>query len=593
MLQRVSDYIADFLVEHGIHDIFTVPGGGAMYLNDSFGHHPQLQCIYNHHEQASAMAAEAYARIDNRIAAVCVTTGPGATNAITGVICGWMDSIPMIIFSGQARYNTTVYASGLRLRSRGVQEFDIIESVRNMTKYCCLVKNPESIRYCLEKAFFLAKSGRPGPCWLDIPLDVQGSMIETTRLQKYIPCAGKQISIEDKTDFILTKISNSQRPILFVGNGVRLSGAHEEFLHLIDRLNIPVVTGMSSVDAIPTAHRLYVGRSGITGDRAGNFAVQNCDLLFSLGSRLSFLQTGFNYKKWAPGAYKIINDIDPEELKKDSICGDYNICCDAKLLIQFLLKKIENPLPLPELWLKQCMVWKKRYPVVQEKHYQDKSPNIYVFFKELTKRLSNKYSLVVSVGNARVVGSQASIVQPGMRFITNPSTAAMGYCLPAAIGVSVADSSKHVVLVTGDGSLQMNIQELQTIIHHKYPIIIFVINNQGYQSIRTTQQNYFDNTLVGVGPDSKDISFPDLQKIAGAYGFAFRRCIYSRDLNSCIEWSLEQSNPCICEIVVSIKQKIEPKVSSRRLPDGQMVSGGLEDMAPFLSREELEKNMSL
>ena len=562
-----------------------------MYLNDSFGHHPQLHCVYNHHEQASAMAAEAYARIDNRMAAVCVTTGPGATNAITGVICGWMDSIPMIVLSGQARYDTTVYASGLHLRSRGIQEFDIIESVRNMTKYCCLVKNSESIRYCLEKAIFGAQSGRPGPCWLDIPLDVQGSMVETTSLQGYVPAKEEQICLDDKTDFILEKISNAQRPILFVGNGVRLSGAHKEFLHLIDQLNIPVVTGMSSIDAIPTEHRLYVGRSGITGDRAGNFAVQNCDLLFSLGSRLSFLQTGFNYKTWASKAYKIINDIDPEELKKDSVCGDYNICCDVKLLIQSLLQKIKTPLPLPELWVKQCVRWKQKYPVVQEKHYRDTKPNIYVFFKELTKRLSNKYTLVVSVGNARVAGSQASIIQPGMRFITNPSTAAMGYCLPAAIGVSVADNSRHVVLVTGDGSLQMNIQELQTIIHHRYPIKIFVINNRGYQSIRTTQQNYFNNPLVGVGPDSKDISFPDLQKIAKAYGFAFCRCIYSHDLNSCIEWGLEQKNPCICELMVSTEQKIEPKVSARRLSNGQMVSASLEDMSPFLKREELDMNM--
>lgn len=593
MLQRVSDYIADFLANHNIHDIFTVTGGGAMYLNDSFGHHPQLNCIYNHHEQASAMAAEAYARIDNRIAAVCVTTGPGATNAITGVVCGWMDSIPMLIFSGQARYATTVYASGLHLRTRGIQEFDIIGSVKNMTKYCQIIQDPQTIRYCLEKALFLAKNGRPGPCWLDIPLDVQGSIIETTHLQGYIPTESEKeySSLQNQAKFILKKIAKSQRPILFVGNGVRLAGAHKDFMRLIEKLNIPVVTGMSSIDAMPTEHRLYVGRSGITGDRAGNFAVQNCDLLISLGSRLSFLQTGFNYENWASKAYKIINDIDKEELKKDSLHGDCNICCDVKLLIQALLDNIKNTPALPEHWISQCMFWKQKYPVVQKKHYQDEKPNIYAFFKELTKRLTPEHILVVSVGSARVAGSQASIIHPEMRFITNPSTAAMGYGLPAAIGVSVADKNRPVVLVTGDGSLQMNIQELQTIIHHKFPMHIFVINNRGYQSIRTTQQNYFKEPLVGVGPDSHDISFPDLKKISEAYGFAFRRCVYSYELNDCIEWAIKQAHPCICELMVSTDQRIEPKVASKRLPNGQMSSASLEDMAPFLPSEELKRNM--
>lgn len=591
MLQRVSDYIADFLVKHNIINVFTVTGGGAMYLNDSFGHHSKMHCIYNHNEQASAIAAEAYARIDNKLAVVCVTTGPGATNAITGVVGGWMDSIPMLIISGQARYSTTVYASGLKLRTRGIQEFDIIGSVRNMTKYCQLVKNPKDIRYCLEKAIFLAKEGRPGPCWLDIPLDIQGAMIETEKLKKYNVGKEEKINLKNEVNFIINKINNSERPVLFVGNGVRLANAHEKFLKLVDMLNVPVVTGMSSIDAISTEHPLYVGRSGTTGDRAGNFAIQNSDLLISLGSRLSFFQTGFNYETWARGAYKIINDIDSEELKKDSINGDYNICCDVKILIEQLLNNLDKPILTKKDWVRQCIIWKNKYPVVLKKHYEDNNPNIYAFFRDMTSKLTKDNILVVSVGTSRVVGSQASIIKEGMRFITNPSTAAMGYCLPAAIGVSIAAPRKKIVLVTGEGSLQMNLQELQTIIHNKLPITIFVMNNQGYHSIRMTQKNYFKEPLVGVGPESGDISFPDLKKLSFAYGFEFKRCSVASNVNDFIDWALNQRKPCICEMMLSTKQITEPKVASKKLNNGRLVSATLENMAPFLDENELKENM--
>lgn len=591
MKQKVSDYIADFLYKNGITDIFTVTGGGAMHLNDSFGHNNHLHCTYNHNEQASAMAAEAYARIDNKIAAVCVTTGPGATNAITGVVGGWMDSIPMLIFSGQARYATTVYASGLHLRTRGVQEFDIIGSVQNMTKYCELLQDPNRIRYCLEKALYLSKNGRPGPCWIDIPQDVQAAIIETDDLVGF-KLPKEQDTLNDKViDTIIQKIKVAARPVLFVGNGVRLAGAHELFLKLVEKLNIPVVTGMSSVDAISSDHTLYVGRNGTTGDRAGNFAIQNSDLLLSLGSRLSFFQTGFQYKTWARAAYKIVNDIDPEELEKDSVQADLKVCCNVKDLITKMLSKLNTPLSPKVEWVEQCRLWKNKYPVVLEKHYADAQPNIYAFYKEMTSRLTSSDKLVVSVGTSRVAGSQASVIKEGMRFITNPSTASMGYCLPAAIGVCVANHKKRTVLVTGEGSLQMNIQELQTIIQNKLPIIIFVMNNQGYHSIRMTQTNFFGKPLVGVGPESGDLSFPDLEKISHAYGFDFKRCAQASDVIPSIEWALNHNAPCICEMMLSTKQITEPKVASKKLPNGQMVSATLEDMAPFLSKEELKENM--
>lgn len=591
MKQRVSDYIADFLVSHGIVDVFTVTGGGAMFMNDSFGHHPKLNCIYNHHEQASAMAAEAYARIDNRIAAVCVTTGPGATNAITGVVGGWMDSIPMLVFSGQARYATTIHSSGLNLRTRGVQEFDIIGSVHNMTKYCELVKDPLRIRLVLEKSLHMATSGRPGPCWLDIPLDVQGALIETSALEGYYPDSGVPDISADVVSEIISRIHTAKRPVLFVGNGVRLANAHRDFLELVDRLNIPVVTGMSSVDAISSDHRLYVGRGGSTGDRAGNFAVQNSDVLLSLGSRLSFFQTGFNYRSWARESFKIVNDIDNQELEKDSINADMKICCDSKVLIDELLSLLKEPLEEKGDWVFQCQKWKVEYPVVQEKHRHDVRPNIYAFFDMLTRKMGQKDVLVVSVGTSRVAGSQACHITEGMRFITNPSTASMGYDLPAAIGACVANNRNSTYLVTGDGSFQMNIQELQTIVQNRLPIKIFIMNNGGYHSIRMTQQSYFDGPLVGVGPESNDLSFPDLSKVIPAYGIAFRRCERMEGMESSIKWAMDQESSCVCEMMLSTDQRTEPKASSKRLEDGTMVSAPLEDMAPFLPDDEIRRNM--
>lgn len=592
MKQRVSDYIADFLRTHGITDVFTVTGGGAMYLNDSLGHHPGLRCLYHHHEQAAAMAAEAYARIDNRLAAVCVTTGPGATNAITGAVCGWMDSIPMLILSGQARYATTVYASGLKLRTRGVQEFDIIGSVRNMTKYCALIRDPQEIRRELEKAMYIAKEGRPGPCWLDIPLDVQGAVIDTDTLPGYGGEIREKPGISRaEAEEIIAKIRGAERPVLFAGNGIRLAGAHAAFLELVDRLRIPVVTGMSSVDAIASDHPCYAGRNGTTGDRAGNFAVQNADLLLSIGSRLSFFQTGFNHETWARAAYKIICDIDDQELEKDSLHADRKVCCDAGKLIAALLEALPEPLPEKTEWVARCRAWREKYPVVLPRHRADPRPNIYAFYDCMTRKLGPEDRLVASCGTSRVAGSQASWIREGMRFITNPSTAAMGYDLPAAIGVCMGSGGRKTSLVTGEGSFQMNIQELQTIVHNRLPIRIFLMNNQGYHSIRMTQHTYFGEPLVGVGPESGDLSFPDLSKLIPAYGLPYRRCEKMEDMEAAIDWTLRSEGPCLCEMMLSTEQVTEPKAASKRREDGTMVSAPLEDLAPFLSAEELRENM--
>ncbi|WP_101877050.1 thiamine pyrophosphate-binding protein [Lachnoclostridium edouardi] len=630
---KVSNYIAQKLVEEGITQVFSVTGGGAMHLNDALGHQEGLTCLYNHHEQASAIAAESYARIHNKIAALCVTTGPGGTNAITGVVGGWLDSIPMFVVSGQVRYDTTARWSGVGIRAMGDQEFDILKSVSCMTKYSEMVIDPMRIRFCMEKALYLSYSGRRGPTWLDIPLDIQGAYVDTDDLigfdkenyeaggtgwacesKSEIPedTAGKgelrQVLppkvTEDTARAIIKKIRESKRPVFNVGNGVRLGGAHQEFLKVAEKLGIPVVTGWNSEDCFWDEHPLYVGRPGNFGDRPGNFAVQNSDLVFSVGSRLSLRQVGFNWKGWAREAYVIYNDIDIEELNKPSVHSDMKVHADAKDLLQVLDKVLDEEENLPVFkggeglpgmtWQETCQMWKNRYPVVLPKHYEggtDKETNVYAFIKELSRRLPEGMVTVVGNGSACVVGGHAYVLKKGQRFITNSAIASMGYDLPAAIGACVAAGRKDMILVTGDGSMQMNLQELQTIIHHRLPIKIFVINNGGYHSIRQTQKKFFGEPLVGIGVDSRDLSFPDLEKLSAAYGYPYIGIHHNPELEEKIEKALATEGPVICEIFVSRDQVFEPKSSGKRLPDGRMVSPPLEDLEPFLPDEEMDAMM--
>lgn len=597
---KVSDYIADFISERGIKHMFTVTGGGAMHLNESFGHHKDIECTYHHHEQAAAMAAEAYARYKNIPAAVCITCGPGATNAITGVLCAWMESIPMLVFSGQVRYATTVESTGLSIRCMGIQEYPIVDSVRAMTKYSVMIKNAKEIRYCLEKAFYMACSQRPGPVWLDIPLDVQSAVVETEELKAFDAEAEGYTKVHPVTEKtarkILEKIYSSKRPLLFAGNGIHLAGAEDVFRRLKDRLRIPVVTGMSSVDLMETEDELYVGRSGITGNRAGNFAIQNSDCLLSLGSRQSIMQTGFHYQSWARAAYTILNDIDGEELKKPNLHVDMAVCADVKDLMEKLLQLLEKEGREKEFgdWHKKCRQWKETYPVVSEEMYKEgdkEHTNIYLFFHEMTKQLKENAVLVVSCGTSRVAGSQTALIKRGQRFITNSQTASMGYGLPAAIGVSIARKRGEVICVTGEGSLQMNLQELQTIVHNRLPIKIFVIDNEGYHSIRQTQSGFFQSSLIGIGPESGDLSFPCLEKIAAAYGLPYSVCKSSRTIREDIERFLSIEGGGICRVLVGKEQRTQPKVAARRLKDGSMHSATLENMYPFLSEQELKEAM--
>ena len=598
---RLADYVADFLVDNGITDCFTVTGGGAMHLNDALGHKEGLRSIYNHHEQACAIAAEAYARINNKIAAVCVTTGPGGTNAITGVLGGWLDSIPMLIISGQVRYDTSKRGMGLNVRAGGDQEFDITRAVECMTKYCEMIEDPKRIRYALEKALYLAKAGRPGPCWIDIPVNFQGMTIDTDELIPFIPeneTDDRAPIIEASTiDAVIEKLASAERPVIYAGNGVRLAGGFEAFEKAVAMLNIPVVTGWDNIDMMADDDALYVGRGGIMGDRAGNFAVQNADVVLAIGNRLSIRQVGYNWKTWAREAFVIMVDVDAEELKKPTLHVEMPIHADAKDFLEALLQRLPKSgvLFTENGWQQTCRDWKRDYPVVMQKHYDWQGlANPYAFVKKLSDRLPEGYATVVGNGTACVVGSHAYTIKKGQRFIINSAVASMGYDLPAAVGVCASLGDREIVCLTGDGSIQMNLQELQTILTNRLPIKIFVINNDGYHSIRQTQTNLFGaHTKVGIGPESGDLSFPSLEKLAFAYGYPYVACHSNEQIDSALDTAFATDGAFIAEIFVDPAQFFEPKSATKRLADGTLVSPPLEDLAPFLDRDELKSIMKI
>lgn len=603
MKQRLADYVADFLVAHGVSDVFSVVGGGAMHLNDALGHKDGLKVTYNHHEQACAIAAEAYARLDNRIAAVCVTTGPGGTNALTGVVGGWLDSIPMFIISGQVRYDTTArygqrFTDGHPLRALGDQEYDIVRSVEPMTKYAVMIEDPSTIRYCLEKAWHLATTGRPGPVWVDIPVNFQGCYIETDDLSGYDPAQDDALLppplSPDVIQAVLEKLKNAKRPVLHAGYGIRLSGGYAAFRSVLEKLNIPVVTYWNAVDLIEDDHPLYCGRAGNMGDRPGNWAIQNADLILAVGTRISIRQVGYNWKTWARAAEVIMVDIDQAEMKKHTLHVDMPIWADAKDFLEKLGAAAQGPVHSGGAWLETCQGWKRDYPAVLPRQWAEngQTANVYAFVRYLSSSLPENSLTAVSNGACCVVGNQAYVIQKGSRMANNSAIASMGYGLPAAIGTCIGGGRRATICLEGDGSIMMNLQELQTILTNRLPIKIFLINNQGYHSIRITQTNLFgQHTKVGIGPESGDLSFPDYQKLALAFGYPYLCAHSNEEMKQAVDQALQMDGPVFCEIFTDTQQVWEPKSSTKRLADGTLVSPPLEDLAPFLPREELERNM--
>ena len=598
MKRRVADYFGEYLVSLGINTDFTVPGGGAMHLDDAFAHTDGMKCVFVQHEQSAAIAAEAYARLHKQIPLVCVTTGPGGTNTLTGVAGAWLDSIPMLVISGQVRYVNTARAANIPVRAMGDQEFDITKVVEPMTKYAVMLNDAKMAMYHLEKAIYLAKEGRPGPVWLDVPLDIQSAIVDEKDFIHFDPVKEgykeNKYDVDDKTiDKVIELIRKSKRPAYNAGNGIRIADAHNEFVESVNLLNIPVVTGFDSVDLIETDNPLFVGKGGLFGDRPGNWAIQNSDLVLSVGSRLSVRQVGYNKKTWAREAFVIMVDIDKYELAKPSIHVELPICADAKKFLTKLNKKLkEHPIERKEEWLNKCIEWKRNYPVVQPKHYaKQELANVYCFIKELSKRIPENKVNVIGNGSACVVGGHAFEIKKGQRYIVNSGAASMGYDLPAAIGAYFA-VKEEIICLSGDGSIQMNLQELQTIVHHKLPIKMFIINNDGYHSMRQTESNLFpEHSMFGVGPhDSHDISFPDLHKISDAYGIPYYSIKNNDEMNK-IDDILKIDGFCLVEVFVDVNQKFEPKSATKRYPDGTLVSPPLEDLYPFLPREELKRNM--
>ena len=592
---KLSDYVANKVVELGTKHIFMVTGGGAMHLNHSFGTHKELECIFNHHEQACSIAAESYCRLTNKLPVVNVTSGPGGTNAITGVYGAFVDSIGMVVISGQVKWETTVRSTGLPLRQYGDQELDIEELVRPVTKYCTMVTDPQDIRYELEKAFYLASSGRPGPCWLDIPLNVQGAQIDPASLRGFDPSELNESwvnkDLAQVAQDILQKIQNAKRPVIFAGGGVRLSGQYDAFLELVEKLDIPVVTGWNAHDVIWNDHPNYAGRPGTVGDRGGNFVTQNADLILILGSRLNIRQVSYNWNSFAREAYKIWVDIDELELQKPTVKSEMPVHADLKDLMPAL---IDLPYPGRTQDHKEWMEWSlernRRFPIVLPEYWENEKVNPYCFVDTLFKQLKEDQIIVAGNGSACVVSFQAANLKPGQRLWTNSGCATMGYDLPASIGAHKGSEGKSIVCLAGDGSIMMNLQELQTISGNKYPVKIFILNNIGYVSIFQTHRNFFNGVEVGGGPKS-GVTFPNFEKLSRAFDLPYRKAEKHEELSDAIMATLAVEGPAVCEIMIDENVAFAPKLGAKQHPDGRITSPPLEDLSPFLSREVLRENM--
>jgi acetolactate synthase-1/2/3 large subunit len=607
---RVADLITRLLVEHGIQDIFMLTGGGAMQLNDAFGRETRLRKIFTHHEQAAAMAAESYARLSNRPAAVNVTTGPGGVNALNGVYGAYVDSIPMVVISGQVKRETFAPNFPMPLRQLGDQEVDIVSMVRGITKYAVVLNDPLQTRKVVEKALYLCRRGRPGPVWIDVPIDVQAAPIDPDALEPFDPAeldhsdeaantraelgalTGEPLSQEVET--VLAELLAAERPVILAGAGVRLSGQHKEFLKFIERIGAPVVTGWNAHDAVPNCHPLYVGRPGTIGDRGGNFAVQTADYVLVLGSRLNIRQVSYNWQSFARDARVAMVDIDRAELDKPTLSLHRPIHAD---LGEFFAAAADLPAsPIDRAaeraaFLDHSRARSARYPVVLPEYWSAEGPiNPYVFGKVLFDELDEDEIVVCADGTACVTMFQSAVLKPGQRLYTNSGCASMGYDLPGAIGAWYASGAKRIVCLAGDGSIMLNLQELQTIVGGRLPIKIFVLNNDGYHSIRQSQQNHFPDNIVGCGPDS-GLTFPDFTRLAAGFGIPSSCVGKDADLAATIRATLDGEGPQLCEVMIDKQQEFAPKLSSRRLDDGTMVSPTLEDLSPFLPRAELAAAM--
>ena len=591
---RASDYIIGRLEKEGVKHIFLVTGGGGMFLIDSLGRNKNIQYVPNHHEQACAMAAEAYARISNNLGVALVTTGPAGTNAITGVGCAWMDSIPMLVLSGQAKTAHLIGDTGLR--QMGFHEVPISKIVEPITKYAVTITDANTVVYHLEKALFLAKSGRPGPVWIDVPLDIQSAEIDIEKSlqfdsRKEFPELFKKEKISEIKE-LLSLIKNSKRPIILAGHAITLTQSQQSFLQLVEKLKIPVITTRSAFDVIPHDNPYRAGFAGNFGQRAANFAMQNSDLFISVGSRLAVTLVGYEPHLFAREAKKVVIDIDKAQLEHSFLDIDLPIQCDVKDFLQEMNDAVKDvQLPSYNEWLEKINHWKKIFPnVTEEMKSEEKYVSSYYFYEMLSEEMKHEDILVWDQGAAYHCAAVAFKVKPNQLAFSNEGFTPMGYGLPASVGAGFAALGKEIISVNGDGGIMLNLQELQTVFHYKMPMKIFVFNNDGYTSIKHTQQNFFNSFFVGVDTAS-NLSCPDWERIAHGFQFPYLKISTHKNMRDIIKQALAMKGPVLVEVMLDPLQVIQPRVKSERLPDGKMVSKPHEDMFPYLDRELLQKEM--
>lgn len=587
---RVADFIVDYLVEIGITNAFFLPGGGAMYLVDAFGKHPGIEVTACHHEQAVGIAAEACGRIQGNFGVAIVTTGPGATNIITPVTGAWIESVPMLILSGQVKRADMIRDSGLR--QKGVQEVDIVTLVKSITKYAVTIKNQEDIKAELQKAVYLANTGRKGPVWLDIPLDVQAALIDSSKLKSFVYPQEERINIEKEIDKVIELINNSKRPLILAGHGIRLDDAAEEFEKLVEAFKIPAVFTWNALDLLAYDDPMYIGRPGVVALRAPNFAIQNCDLLIAIGCRIDNVITAFNSRGFAKMAKKVVVDIDEKELLKHEMAIEVKLQSGANRFIKSLLAQAPLIKPSFDDWIQTCLGWKRRYPVNDGKKFEHSECLSHYEFSDKISEFLPKNTIIVTGSSGLAVEIFYTVFRnkPGQRLFLTAGLGAMGYGLPAAIGACIGSHKRKVIAVESDGSLQLNIQELATIRSYRLPVCLIVLNNRGYASIRNTQRNYFEGRLVGTGFES-GLWFSDLSKIAIAYEMNYYKICNVEDIGKIVPEALKQKNASIIDVFLNPDEILAPKVTAIPQKDGSMVSMPLEDMSPLLEISELQKEV--
>jgi len=608
--QRVADVIVQILIDHGMSDVFMLTGGGAMHLNDAFGRRQELRKIFNHHEQAASIAAESYFRVSGKVPVLNVTTGPGGVNALNGVYGAYVDSCAMVVISGQVKRETFLRNFPIDLRQLGEQEIDIVSMVKGITKYAVTIQDPNEVRRVMEKAIWLAVRGRPGPTWVDVPMDVQGMLVDYDTLPRFDPTmdasddgVARNTHLEEslltgaaltaEVSAVLDELAAAKRPVIFPGGGVRISESYQPFIDFVERLGVATVTAFNAHDLLPQDHPVYAGRPGTIGDRAGNFNVQNADYVLVLGCRLSMRQISYNWDSFARHAKVAMVEVDAAELAKPMLHLHRPIHADLKTF----LEEANRQLAASDRrfqgadYLPRCKALMKRYPVVLEEYWQKPAPvNPYCFGQTLFDVLEEGDIVVTGDGTACVTTFQSARIKPGQRLYSNGGCASMGYDLPAAIGAWYATGARRIICLAGDGSIMMNLQELQTIAGGNLPIKVFVLNNEGYHSMRQTQENYFPDNIVGCGPES-GLTFPDFARLAEGFALPSSRISDHASLREGIVQALAGAGPHVCEVMLDRNQPFAPKLLSRRLEDGTMVSPVLEDMGPFLSREEMAEAM--